>query len=637
MAGAQIIARPETTSPDGLVKLTATYEAEDPNVRRRAFEWTVEAGRVDPPSSDSPNARWYPPSGPPGSYSISVRITEYGDGGVKLRERTGDTSVTVTAVAGMAASAAAERAAGDPPYREATAADPGLRAEMREGGEITRGGDREAPRRGPTGSPDDPVSVRLHRTGRVRTRDQILWTVIRNGTKRMGFDHYADVMDDLLASAVGQPGPSQRTSSSGGDGELGKLKNQIDQLQRLSTFYNPYEFLKLATEAFVMLECRVQNPDDLDIDVAEEEGRLEEGLPNKLDPIWKGKHGYLEDVKLDGDQAKVLPYLAIIQRRLPEVPLPDGQGDLPSLFAGVRHKLQYPCMLELIWSYWHEEGGLCQTMNHISQRFQNVRANGRPDPLANLELDPLMPLNSLFWGYVQDDLSRTSVIRRAHEYAHVYGFTLQGKALSGMRIAERRTKFLESFHNLLSQCVRFFRQDDNTTVVADGFPVLNAMKETHYLLAQGASNQFGALTSVSRQEMLLQQWLLARPEMREFLGGRVMVPYPEPWMDRVDTMKTLQGWTDVSVVHFHDLATFGEQLLLSIRYGAWSTASDANQAANWARYWRSEIQGYIHAYRAVTGVDLTADLSDPQLLAERYTPPSRLLQSRLANQRGRRV
>ncbi len=248
-----------------------------------------------------------------------------------------------------------------------------------------------------------------------------------------------------------------------------------------------------------------------------------------------------------------------------------------------------------------------------------------------------MPLNSVLWGFVQDGLSRTSVIRRAHEYAHEYGFTLQGKAVAGMRPAERRTKFLESFHNLLTQCVRFFRQDDNTTVVADGFPVLNAIKETHYLLAQGASNQFGGITSVSRQEMLLQQWLLARPEMREFLGGRVMVPYPEPWMDRVDAMKTLQGWTDVSVVHFHDLATFGEQLLLAIRYGAWSTSNDPNQAANWARYWRPEIQGYIHAYRAATGVDLTNESSDPQQVAERYTPPSRLLESRLALQRRRRA
>ena len=108
----------------------------------------------------------------------------------------------------------------------------------------------------------------------------------------------------------------------------------------------------------------------------------------------------------------------------------------------------------------------------------------------------------------------------------------------------------------------------------------------------------------------MQQWLLARPEFREFLPTRIMVAYPERWMDRVDAMKTLQGWTDTSVLHFRDLAVFGEQILLSIRFGAWSTVNDPVQAANWARFWRAEIQGYIHAYRAVTGVDLTADVAD---------------------------
>ena len=104
----------------------------------------------------------------------------------------------------------------------------------------------------------------------------------------------------------------------------------------------------------------------------------------------------------------------------------------------------------------------------------------------------------------------------------------------------------------------------------------------------------------------MQQWLLARPEFREFLPQRVMVDYPEPWMDRVDAMKKLQGWTDTSVLHFRDLAVFGEQILLSVRYGSWTDEIHPENAANWARYWRPEIQGYIFGYRAATGVDLSA-------------------------------
>jgi hypothetical protein len=278
----------------------------------------------------------------------------------------------------------------------------------------------------------------------------------------------------------------------------------------------------------------------------------------------------------------------------------------------------------LIWSYWHEEGMLVQTLNLISKRFQNARGPGR-DAMARLDIDPLRPLNNLFWGYIQDEMFRLTVPRRAFEYDHHYGLQLLGKAAPPMQSADSRSKFLEAFHHLLNLCSIFFKEDDDTTVIADGFPLLNALKDVHLLLAEGAHNQFGDLPWTARVEMLIQQWLLARPEMREFLGGRIMVPYTEPWMDRVDTVKSMQGWSDVNVMHFRDLGVFGEQLLLAIRWGAWTKVFDPVQAANWARYWRPEIQGYIHAYRAVTGVDLTGEPVNS-------TIPGILLRNRLASQ-----
>lgn len=97
-------------------------------------------------------------------------------------------------------------------------------------------------------------------------------------------------------------------------------------------------------------------------------------------------------------------------------------------------------------------------------------------------------------------------------------------------------------------------------------------------------------------------------------------------MDRVDNVKSMKGWTDASVVHFRNLAVYGEQILLSIRYGAWSITNSPAQAANWARYWRPEIQAYIHGYRAATGVDITTEPVNSTL-------PSVLLIRRLAMQR----
>jgi hypothetical protein len=266
-----------------------------------------------------------------------------------------------------------------------------------------------------------------------------------------------------------------------------------------------------------------------------------------------------------------------------------------------------------------------QTINAIALRFQNQRGPLDPDPLAALEIDPLRPLNNLFWGYVQDEEHRLTLLRRAYEYDHHYGLTILGKAVPQLRPADSRSKFLEAFHNLLNLTQLFYRDDDDTTVKADAFPLLNGLKEVHLLLTEGQHNQYGDLPWTARQEMLMQQWLLARPEMREFLPGRVMVAYPEPWMDRVDAMKRLQGWTDTSVVHFRDLGVFGERILLSIRFGDWNDVINSNQAANWARYWRPEIQGYIHAYRAATGVDLTLEPVDA-------TMPAVLLRRRMADQ-----
>jgi hypothetical protein len=154
-------------------------------------------------------------------------------------------------------------------------------------------------------------------------------------------------------------------------------------------------------------------------------------------------------------------------------------------------------------------------------------------------------------------------------------------------------------------CAEFYFNEDQTTVIADPFPVLNALKETHLLLTEGAHNQYGDLPWTARHETLMYQWILSRPEVREFLPSRTMVVYPEPWIAPVDAMSKLQGWSDIPVLHFRDLAVCEEQLLLSIRYGNWNDVNDADQAGNWARYFRQEVRQAMHAYRAVTGFDVS--------------------------------
>jgi len=472
------------------------------------------------------------------------------------------------------------------------------------------------------------VTANLTRTGTAFTDDLPLWTAILNGTERLSFNNYLRFMNSLFC---GEGDPR-------GTPEFDRFQ-QLRQRRLLPfTDTDAYRVVKAATEAFVAVNCGVLTQPQLFNRERDEAyfARRDLPLPNVgLDDAFED---YLVEVVGGEAGDKTLPYLALIRSKLPDIAIkftPFEDSHLSGAAIGtcqgiLQEKLTNPCLLELLWSYWHEEGMLVQTINAITRRFQNVRGPGSMDPLSNLEIDPLRPLNNLLWGYLQDEQHRLTVVRRNYEYDHHYGLRLQGKAVRDLNAADTRSKFLEAFHNLLRLCTEFFKQDDDTTVKADAFPVLNALKEIHLILSQGAHNQFGDLPSTARIEMLLQQFLLARPEFREFLPTRIMVAYPEPWMDRVDAMKKLQTWTDTSVLDFRNLAVFGEQVLLSIRFGNWSDVQDPLQAFNWARFFRPQIQGYTHAYRAATGVDLTAATVGSRVDA---TLPSLLLQRQLISQR----
>lgn len=451
---------------------------------------------------------------------------------------------------------------------------------------------------------------------RIITSDLAFWVVLRKSTESTSFNAYAKEMDVMLC-------------------ELSETSRTTDQIQdwrlKLALPYNnaeAYQHLKVATEAFLKANCGVKL-DEYEFEPGDNEtvaGRLGVDLEDiDLEQQWTR---YLKEI--NGSESQTIPYLAIIRQNLGHRHLQfqekelekeeDGDASHAQCLSAISAKLTRPCFFELIWNYWMEELLLVQCMHAISQRFQNVRSANERNPLVNMEISPLRPLSNLLWGYIQDEPHRLSVPRRAYEYDHHYGLRLIGKAVRNFRPADSRSKFLEAFHHLLHLCAAFFKQEDNTTVLADGFPILNALKQVHLILSEGGGGQFGDMPTVARQEMLMQQWLMARPHMNQFLSSRPMVAYPEPWMDSVDAMRRLQGWDNGSVLDYSNLAAFGEQLLLSIRYGDWFDTHDRERAANWVRFWRSEIQGYTHAYKAVTGVDLSREAS--------HVMPSELLHNR---------
>jgi hypothetical protein len=489
-------------------------------------------------------------------------------------------------------------------------------------------------------APLGPVAVTLQRTDIRPTEDLALWVVIKKTTEALGFNNYRRFMDILLCGA---PRPTTN-SPDFNNADFSEFQGEFTDLSKKRflpyTDADAYRLLKVATEAFVMSNCGVdlRNRKFNRFDVASINQRMGTNLTTAdLDAMWTD---YLVD--LNGSPDATIPYLELVRDKLGDSPLLNlgavgGQTGLHNCVGIIRSKLTGPCLLELIWSYWHEEGMLVQTLNAVTMRFQNVRSGiGDHDPLAMMEIDPLRPLNNLLWGYIQDEQHRLTMVRRALEFEHAYGMKIYGKAVPQLRAADVRSKFVEAFHNLLYLCGQFYRGDDDTTVVADGFPVLNALKEVHLMLSEGAHNQFGDLPSTDRIEKLMKQWILARPEFREFIPTRIMTALPERWMDRVDAMKSLQKWTDTSVLHFRNLGVFGEQILLSIRFGNWADVNEPLQAANFARFWRSAIQGYIHAYRSATGVDLSADPSKGTDAQTRYAQPWVHLKSRLDAQTQRR-
>ena len=514
-----------------------------------------------------------------------------------------------------------------------------------------------------------PTTVMLERDVPPPSLDKnvALYTAIRNSSENLSFNTYSAFLTALFcrradviesSSTVTVEGSRYRTTYE----EIVRLTSEVKtpQLECLGGS-RAYEALERATEVFVAAfsampescNCFKPQPRDRDEETATRGGTLKRAKELAGAEVAREQSSYKDDVddvnrryypqsiddaqmrqlitdllSRDGDlppphpgdtYSGLLPMMRRLRENLRGVPEKGTAADDCSGF--LKSRLECPPLLELIWSYWMEQGMLVQGINAIALRFQNQR-RGIVDPLSRMDITWLRPLNGLLWGYIQEESDRLTLVRRAYEYDHHYGLRLQGRKVPVLNPADSRPRFLEAFHLLLAEATRYYRLAMDTTVRPDTFPVLNALKELHLILSEGAANQFGDLPATARQEMLIQQWLIGRPEMRDFLGGRPGVVYPELWMGHMDTLRQIFNWNDTSIRHYRDLAVFGERLLLSVRWVDWGSITDNFYATSWLAYWRSEIQTYVHAYRAVTGVDLNTDqvrTAQPQLFAAQPT------------------
>ena len=178
------------------------------------------------------------------------------------------------------------------------------------------------------------------------------------------------------------------------DAEAHQLRDVRDPIKHRLRLPFPdtdaYRQLKVASEVFVMLNCGVffderqrpkieQDPETL----AAEGRRYYQALqPGDIESFWKQ---LLQNVEAQPGKSPVrtLPYLAIIRRKLSDVSVVYSEARrqrwLQQEEAAVEcigvlmEKLTHPCLLELIWSYWHEEGMLVQTLNAITWRNDELK------------------------------------------------------------------------------------------------------------------------------------------------------------------------------------------------------------------------------------------------------------------------
>ena len=155
------------------------------------------------------------------------------------------------------------------------------------------------------------TTVALQRSENAPTTDLALWVVIRKATEALSFDNYSKFMDSVLCGA--------------GDAELPTGARQIFNSLRKRralpfTDSEAYRLLKVATEAFLMVNCGVAMGSPFSAD--DELLLAQRGIniqPGDLDMFWAK---YRQ--RVNGTDDPVLPYFKLIREKLRDSPLIEG-------------------------------------------------------------------------------------------------------------------------------------------------------------------------------------------------------------------------------------------------------------------------------------------------------------------------
>jgi hypothetical protein len=241
-----------------------------------------------------------------------------------------------------------------------------------------------------------------------------------------------------------------------------------------------------------------------------------------------------------------------------------------------------PWPLELVWSFWLDAMRLDDAL---------AVARGLPGLPAGSTVARML-------SGIAGDPARIDAGARAEAYRHAYGLRLDAATSPTLL---RQARVPTALATLLRRAARLLRDDDDTTITADGLPLLHALADLQNLLNEAVHPALEDVTRALRRDMLLALYALGRPELRPLLPIRRHVVLPEPWMAAVDALATLERRPQVSAGIYARLADAGERILLSVRLGGWAQTADGERAVGWAQFWRAELHAYALAHAIVAG------------------------------------
>src|SRR5438874_5840328 len=224
----------------------------------------------------------------------------------------------------------------------------------------------------PSVNQEGVLPVSLQRTALVETVDQALWVIIRDRTNAVGFRPYKTFIDNVMGGDLPfRGGDAYALLKFATDAFLMQEVGVLDPLgvirAGLVKDNNRGTALMDPESAFQSLEAQLDDPTQSEALRTQEERRL--GRPINLAELKRMRDSYYVALKEETPPTAVLPYLRIIRERLADIPLKPPGAVPRSAYGILRSHLTAPLAVELIWSYWHEEGMLAQTLNAILARF----------------------------------------------------------------------------------------------------------------------------------------------------------------------------------------------------------------------------------------------------------------------------